>query len=660
MTNDYKQNLLDYVTGNLTNNEGQDIPSILQSKEVSINLEDFIRENYPDLQKIWRFDTIVTRGDYYLIWGQDFKDGINNKDFIVVLDKKYKPVKFIDTYASGTPLNVLWVLDKNDNGVGRIIGIESVIDKEGNSQSRFVILNDFTLENFQVRVLRSYYIPKYEDKNINIRELTRNPNEAKYFMVWGYDSYDDATNKMVNISGGLEFVNNVGSKNEWNFYKYTGDKNPSPIGAISVCNWNDDGLTFKILESYDVDKYDRDNYIKLLIMKSNKDGETLSCVDEKSLDLPIETAEVISILGSKTHGSTALLNLYANDSSVYLYKLDLNTYEFELIQELVSESASEQIIDSYSVVFFVISNQVYYTLQRTKYNYHFEDGKVVEDEYIENSLELHQIYNDNNYTIHRIDFNINHHVSATTVYSQVYNLISFGFILSDKIYSVSEVFNSTNYNGEPYSTYSSLLPNSSNLYNSNGDIIFSRNLYNKTLLGNQTTSVLNVPNNYLNNEAIAEEDLISVTNNQLVNNKTTYSKNIYENLFINFVNTINLVDRNKETEINNQIGATRINKSINGATKDSSYIDYFNSTMLKIRITYKDNTIGIITGEVSRVKELNANMIKFSIFSTKEISSVDLISYDESTTYANLDVKLEPNKLYIIKQYVTIEGLIMN
>ena len=42
------------------------------------------------------------------------------KSFVIVFDKNYKPIKFIDKFESGTPLNPLIRINKNDDGTGRV------------------------------------------------------------------------------------------------------------------------------------------------------------------------------------------------------------------------------------------------------------------------------------------------------------------------------------------------------------------------------------------------------------------------------------------------------------------------------------------------------------------------------------------------------------
>jgi hypothetical protein len=80
-----------------------------------------------------------------------------------------------------------------------------------------------------------------------------------------------------------------------------------------------------------------------------------------------------------------------------------------------------------------------------------------------------------------------------------------------------------------------MIPNSGILYDTDGNIVFARNLYNKTMYGGTTESIIEIPNTYLNDVTLEEKDLISVSNSILNKNTQQITKNIYETLYINFL-----------------------------------------------------------------------------------------------------------------------------
>ena len=82
------------------------------------------------------------------------------------------------------------------------------------------------------------------------------------------------------------------------------------------------------------------------------------------------------------------------------------------------------------------------------------------------------------------------------------------------------------------------------LYDENNNVIFARNLYNKTISDRVTQSTIEIPNNYLNDVMIARQHLISETNSIMVDTHNIITKNIYETLFINFINTLQMINKN--------------------------------------------------------------------------------------------------------------------
>ena len=64
MTNDFKENLLNYFVGNLKEETGSNIPSIYSVVERDNNLVDFIKKYYPSLRDHgWSISTLINRGD---------------------------------------------------------------------------------------------------------------------------------------------------------------------------------------------------------------------------------------------------------------------------------------------------------------------------------------------------------------------------------------------------------------------------------------------------------------------------------------------------------------------------------------------------------------------------------------------------------------------
>ena len=198
----------------------------------------------------------------------------------------------------------------------------------------------------------------------------------------------------------------------------------------------------------------------------------------------------------------------------------------------------------------------------------------------------------------------------------------------------------------------SMIPNSATL-SSNGVVIFARNLYNRIVNNNTTTSILNVPNNFLNGITINKEDLYSETNNLLTEASSSITTNIYEELMINFANTILMTDENDVNNIiENLTGATRVNTSI------SSVKDYDNCKITKYKINYQDgtNVVNNITSQ-NIVRLRGSVKYTFGLYnsSNKPLRNVELISNDENTIYQRINLtNLETDRFYVVNQEVGI------
>ena len=140
---------------------------------------------------------------------------------------------------------------------------------------------------------------------------------------------------------------------------------------------------------------------------------------------------------------------------------------------------------------------------------------------------------------------------------------------------------------------------------------------------------------------------------ELVNSNITFNKNIYENVDVNFINTIHIRNDNDENnKILNINGASRLNNS------SSHIVDYEDAQATKIRINYLDNTNHILNiNPEKQIKVVSDYILKyvFSIFTPKEINNIQIISHDEKTVYQTIDGNsFELGKYYNISQYVSI------
>ena len=146
----------------------------------------------------------------------------------------------------------------------------------------------------------------------------------------------------------------------------------------------------------------------------------------------------------------------------------------------------------------------------------------------------------------------------------------------------------------------------------------------------------------MNDDTISKQELYNKTNSVINTNESTITKNIYETLYINFFNTLNMKNANDPNNIIiNLSGASRLNGSISG------YNSYDNVKIGNVRIVYNDNTYLDMEGF-----KIQNNWNPYTIsFSIKEIK---IMSSDKMTTYQTITPTLEVGKTYNISQNVKI------
>lgn len=215
-------------------------------------------------------------------------------------------------------------------------------------------------------------------------------------------------------------------------------------------------------------------------------------------------------------------------------------------------------------------------------------------------------------------------------------------------YQRGKIVQRIGYTGYPYTSYSSLVPRYVNMYYQNVALWFSRNVYNITRFDNTTTASVEIPANYLNDQyKVSRHKLFGNTCYELVRAQRIIDKNKYEIVHVNFINTINEIDEDTNTEY--KLGAIKINQN----TTAGLQTNYENTICNKYRINYTDGTTSIQTITWSSINNLNKTTF-FTISVSKEIKNIDLISNDESTIYLTINGTFEVGKTYSISQKVRI------
>ena len=658
MTQDFNYKLMKYLTGKIVKENGSNDEVIKKIDEIEYSdFSSYLPENWNDL----RFEIVVNDKitSNVILYG-GYKDKNNNSfGIIMVLSQDFKPLNVFYKYENGTSLRYIMALNQADDGTFYMLDCvgfpKDRVESFQTSEKRFIMVNNF-IQNNKLVMRKSYIFPN-DYKNFYAYKIFKDVNSSNYCFVGrrlakASSSYDFDEIRVITLK--LE----VGQSNEW--IKYDSDGSGWLLGDCYV-------------------EYNEENnlFVEMIISSTSSDSSSLA-------------------------------------NKLYMWTKDFNSNSF-ILKEIVTFDyhpyIDSQIYKNQSV--FINKNEVYFVQNNQwwgvpgvngkkyigLYHYNITTSKLntIYEKYLGeyDYCNLEAIYIDSNQNKLYIQYNTNINSSdyKADYYFQQYNgewkPIKLGlqqnFIYSHralyvtnvfnmiqvymypinprnqtwKLYNILEIYNPTNYNGIPYENTNSLVPNSGILYDENNNIIFARNLYNKTINNRITQSTIEVPNNYLNNTIISTKELYSKDNNVMVKNRNAVTKNIYETLFINFINSLQIINEN---DVNNHIlnptGATRLNISV------SDLIDYDNAKATKIRINYDDGTNEIkdVSNNIEQIQQSDSLIFTnydFTVYNpeTKNIKTIDIISNDETTIYQTIsDLSFASNKYYNIIQPVQINN----
>jgi len=652
MTDEMKENIIKYLTGNITEEEPSynlvysDVKST--ANDLSSQLDDeFGSDNWSITGIVQGKTSTGVENELSLLYGtyeQVVSGTTKYKGFFVIVDNMFNVVQIITQYSSGVDIGFINCINVDENG--QFYMLENRLT---DGKLRFIMLNNILIKmesasDYSVVIRRAYDVPNTSPAYYSTylthyaKKIIKATGQAKYLIGGTLDP--DVYYYGVFTT---ELVVNVGSSNEWN--SLLGDTLDIYVEGIDLyCNWTDDSYNLILLafpDSYDGSVYKFEN--------SEYDlGFNPIDIDFRGYDNIVDQSAII-----------------LNDEIGYyaLSGLDMNTYDCAIYELDLVGKTSNYIYGNYGDVnvnyegvspltLFKKENEVYFLdIKHEKVSsdmkFTFKIGRIREDlpAYMSSisTKQMAEITKTNNQMFNIINLNIN----------KLYNLYNFNLLIDDTCYNSYQVYNKTNYNGTAYESKECLLPNQGVLYDSNDDIIFARNLYNKVISGGTTTSSIEIPNNLLNDITISTKDLWSYNNNVLVSDTEDFVKNQYETVDINFINTIDMINENDENNfVLNPLGATRLNNSM------SNDVDYNQALIGKIRLNYSDNTTYIKTiSPASRISRY-VYQFNFNVYvpSSKSINSVDMISYDGNTIYQTIDTtSLLRGKTYKISQNVEIQ-----
>ena len=615
MTQDFKNNILAYLVGKLDIQTPSLAPTFTNVGNITNNfnteLTNVLGENYT----ITGFLQSQT-SNIVIIYGHN----ANNDGFIVLLDETFNIIQIITNYSNGDLLPIIKVLNVDEDG--RFYGITN--------DMQFIMLNNFTLKlptqtNYEIKKTYSYNVSSSIAVNsgevIGIKKLI---GSATY-LIYGNQIYQYSGNTYRKASASLLKVN-VGSDNELTNFTSTSSTTGTNVYVKDA--------TLK----------EENDTISFVLQCTSEVINTIPAYQEwigtyaENVTTPMTLGRYINLGGRNAENlimKTAGDDIYigyndTHDNSYYIDYINQNTLNNGFagtiyIKELTNNLGGFSFIEQNNIVFFLLNqyNGTNYNsfvgLMKNGSIYDFESG----------------IYNND----------------SVFFVKQTFNLCNLYIQDGDIAHIVQTIYNPNNYNGVSYNDVDCMIPKSGVLYDNNDVVIFARNLYNKTVNNNTTISTIEVPNTYLNDTNIAKQNLLSNTNKLLNSNNQNISKNIYETLNINFLNTLVIKNSNNPlNEIINFQGSSRLNSSI------SSLADYEETKGTKYKVNYTNGNSNVFN--IDNIDYLgNMAILEFNIYVGSAISNIQIISNDEATIYQELDISnlsLEIGKYYNFKQNVEI------
>lgn len=612
MTEDYKKELLNYITGNLTiekpqSNSFRDTSTLTNNLTIALEEAGISTDILEPSIKALTSDTTSN----YILYG-NYGNVSNKHGFIVVCNQQGEVEKVFTTFDSGTQLSQILILNYAEDG--NIYGVDLTEHNGEPSYPRIILLNNIALKTsngYSCKLRSSYYYPSeyeyflnpYETRGEGTSFIKKSKESATYYLV-------GTLNDKIGI---LKFTINVGSTNEWVYYEGT---------TVNYPIYTTDFLIEKIVDTEVIHIYYQPNLTDGLIAYDYFNGETLTRVETYDIggyakDIRIKSSDDVYISRSTPVDNNTIINIYELKNGMVL----------NLYNAIIPASFNLPFLLNYT-------NEILFaTIYAQTDNRHgvfclaYSNGKFTNSSFIEkNSAQfIHPCIVQNTYALYK-------------------------FVLQDSntVFQPSIVIYDSSYSGESYSNYNLLVSEHGELY-SGDNIIFARKLYDKSSLNNTTTSVLEVPFNYINDISIDTQNLLSATQLEMINNTNSITKNIYENLFINFINTINVID--EDTGVVYLNDATRINNSINNGTQTN----YENEQITKVRITTENKQV-IQEIKWDKIDDTHLET-KFTIYLDGTPHTIEFMNKEETFVYLEKDISnLFEDTYYTITEKVRLEG----
>lgn len=620
MTNDFKEQLLSYLTGTIQTETPPLEPTHYIEKETLVNnlytnITTEIGSNNFEIVNV-----IQSKTNSNIVI--NCKNANNNNSFLIVTDKDFNILSYFDEFSSGVSFRMFTGFNVDENGY--FYTIESDHGLQLNNK-RFLMLNNIAVPNangeYQVKIRKSYAVPNTTVLyNNSIQGLYKAVGQAIYVIL----NADNSANRYL-----TKLTINVGASNEWQDNAING-----VVGNDQILSVDSEGnILFKTINvgipsglyTYNISLYTYNN--------GTETTEIISDTIINGTDRWRTTAKFLNInevyIGYKTANTE-------NTNTEYIIG-HLDTTTKKLTKVFSTPSVYSAIYnDTNFLMFYRIDNEMMFKFNVIT-NSSTNEFNIIIGRLIGLDTQSTLLASGVTTLTTNVDF---------FIIIKTFNLYQYISQYNNNAYSTKEIYQINGYNGDSYINTNCLIPDISYLY-SNNKLVFARTLYNKQVNGNTTISTVEIPNNYLNEISIQPKQLLGQTKMILNNDINPITKNIYETLDINFINTITMQDNDNSINLN---GASRLNASA------TSTNDYSNAQIGYYRLNYTDGTsedFKINPSEYTPTDEYSGTY-NFVVYIKKAVNNINILSNDKTTVYATLNLVLEVGKYYKINQNVEV------
>lgn len=574
------------------------------------NIENVVTSNFLPDTRLYTYTTVSNDGNYFIRYGgyprTDQYDVGGIDVFTVDSIKNEQPIySFYNLRING---HGFVIRDMHQDENGRFYAVGNYIDSNLNAEYYLIIFNNFVQDGY-IQIRKFYTATNMgisADESFSL--VTKRKDTGEYFFL---STPNDKIYKFT-----IDIVNG----NSLETYNYT-DNGTLNTGTLE--------RYFNIIDN------------NLIYLESLKDSNNTK-IEEKKLTINIDDEpsgqyhlNVIRTLNKGTNilfSSTIsnfkyyepILIKSGNDYIFYFNIIDLNGNIKTFNTGIIFAGNESLVID-------------------------FVDNFVVLTDTTNNKLKL--FYYDPNDTNNIINFKNATNFTGAFINIQIlkqYNLYNIVGTNSRTSLAYSTNIYSNGYSSIPYTNTNFLIPQYLNLYasennniNDNSSIIYSRDVINRFLAGNQLTATFNVPNYLLNDTSIKTERVLGQTNIGLLNQVKNIDKNRFESLYLSYITNISIIDNTNGNNLQNSVGSNRICNSI------WNKLDMTNSACLKIRVT--DENDNEIIKNIDSIT-INDNVATLEFYVEGNVKKIEYLSNDLQTVYATYRCDLTVERYRILAE----------